>query len=394
MWRIVTIAGERRPTLERETHKDYDLFLVNRPALFQDLSAFTNVQQKVDSDKTLRKAFLITEGARVTAEDISLRYLLPVINEILLQIDSGKPQKAATMAALNRLDDYLSSDTCNARVIAPLLNFTSDKTDFEILDGVYLRQFADQDLQDHCGAAHLSPDFSYLHRLSAIQFHLEVTFTQPRTIGFDMSQGGQYQKRLEEVLTALRLLHAGAVGFGFMKYEVEDLFGKVMGWTMGSGGQGNLFGAPYDFQEPDVDPLRAIIQNLPSVANDPRFTIAMNRLMGAYLKPFGGDRLVDYWIALESLMMPDGATELVYRVSLRTARLVAAPVDRQSAYKFLRDSYGERSQFVHGSKSTVTAETVSATEEYLRKVLLHCVHNRKVPSHQDFDSLILGTANR
>jgi hypothetical protein len=94
----------------------------------------------------------------------------------------------------------------------------------------------------------------------------------------------------------------------------------------------------------------------------------------------------------KSLMMPDGTTELMYRVSLRTARLVAAPGDRQSAYKFLRHSYGERSQFVHGAKAAVDPQTVSATEDYLRQVLLNCVRNRKVPSAQDLDSSLLGTS--
>jgi len=390
VWRIVTTGGERRPTLERETHKDYDLFLVNRPPHFHDLPTFTTIQQKVDSDQTLRKAFLIPKGRQVTKDDISLRYLLPVMNEILSQMDSGNSQQAATTAALNRLDEYLSSETCKARVIAPLLNFTSDKTNFQILHGVYLRQFSDQDLQDHCGAAHLSPDFSYLHKLSAIQFHLETTFTQQRKVGFDGSSGGEYQKRLDDVLTALRLLQAGAVGFAFMKYEVEDLFGKTMSWTMGYGGQVNLFGPPYHFRESDLDRLRTIIQSLDYVAKHPRFAIAMNRLMGAYVKPFGGDRLIDYWIALESLMIADGMTELMFRVSLRTARLVAAPLDRRQAYDFLRKSYGERSKFVHGSKAAVDGQIVFTTEDYLRKVLLHCVSNRRVPSAPELDSLLLG----
>jgi hypothetical protein len=314
------------------------------------------------------------------------------MNEILSQIDSSKSQQVATRAALDRLDEYISSQTCAARVIAPLLNFTSDKTNFEILDGVYLRQFSDQDLQDHCGPAHLSPDFSYLYRLSSAQSHLETTFKQQRKVGFDTSEAGQYQQLLESVLSALRLLKSGAVGFGFMKHEVQDLFGKVMSWTMTYAGQGYIVGSSYDFRHQDLDALRAIIRNLEHVAKDTRFSIAMNRLMGAYIKPFGGDRLIDYWIALESLMIPDGTSELTYRVSLRTAHLVTPPPDRQAAYDFLRDSYGERSKFVHGSKAAVDPKTVSATEDYLRRVLRHCVDNRTVPSAQDLDSLTLGTS--
>lgn len=72
-----------------------------------------------------------------------------------------------------------------------------------------------------------------------------------------------------------------------------------------------------------------------------------------------------------------------------TARLIAASADRRQAYDFLRESYGERSKFVHGSKASVDPQIVLATEDYFRRVLLHCVNNRKVPSAQDLDSLLL-----
>jgi hypothetical protein len=391
VWKIVRDGRERRPTLERETQKDYDVFLAEDPARLENLPPFLSIQKKVDLNQSLRTAFLIAEGAPARPDDVALRYLLPVMNEILTRIDSGQSQDEAAKSVLDRLDEYLSSDTCNARVIAPLLNFTSEKANFEIRDGVHLREFTDHDLQDHCGAVHLSPDFTYLYKLSSIRFHLEAAFKQQRQVGFDTSKGGQYQARLESTLSAMRLLRSGAVGFGFMKYEVEELFGKRMSWTMGYGGQGNYFGDSYDLREEGLDPLRDILANLEHVAKDSRFAIGMSRLMGAYLKPFGGDRLVDYWIALESLMIPDGTTELVYRVSLRTARLVADAHNRRPAYKFLKASYGERSQFVHGSKTSVDGGTVSATEDYLRKVLVHCVKNRKVPCAEELDSLVLGT---
>jgi hypothetical protein len=393
VWKIVRENGERRPTLEREIHKEYDTFLISDPTRLQTLPSFTKIQRRIDADAALRKGFLIPDAVSVRPEDISLEYMIPVMNRILLGIDSGQSQQAATALVLSRLDEYLTSKTCKCRVIAPLLNFTTTAVNIEIQDGIHLRKFTDEDLEDHCRAATLFVDFAYLHRLSSIGFHLETAFEQDRKTGFGMAAGGQYQRRLEDTLTALRLLHAGAVGFGFIKYEQEALFGKRMGWTTNDGSHGYLHGNPYDLREQDLKDLRDIRRNLKHVEQDHRFAIALVRLMGAYSKPFGGERLIDYWIALESLMMPDAEGELSYRVSLRTARLVADAPDRGRAYDFLRTSYSERSKFVHGSKASVDAQKVRATEDYLRRVLLHCVKSHKVPSGPELDSLVLGERN-
>jgi len=388
VWKVVRHDGERLLDLRYETRKDYDLFMAIDLARLENLPVFASIQQKVNADGNLRKAFLIADGG--DSEHISLRYVIPVINEILLKLDAGQLAAPAMALVLNRFDEYMSSQTTKSRVIAPLLNFTAEMVNVEIQDGVYLREFIDDELQDHCSAATLFVGSPYLQRLLPIRFKLEAAFEQPRVFGHDMTPSGLYQKRLDDTLIGLRLLRAGAVGFSFMKHEVDDVAGKSTAWTMGYSGQYYLHGDQYDFREHSLSQIPNILANLPQVANDRRFKLAMDRLMGVYVKPPSGDRLVDYWIGLEALMTPDKATELSYRASLRTAHLVSDASSRKQTFEFLRDSYNERSKFVHGSKSTVNDQTVSRTEDYLRKVLLYCVNNHKVPSEQELDSLVLG----
>jgi len=140
-----------------------------------------------------------------------------------------------------------------------------------------------------------------------------------------------------------------------------------------------------------VAPIADLYPRLKELEKDRRFELAMSRFVGAYEKPYGGDRLIDYWIALESLLIPEkSTTELSYRASLRGACLLTETHNRARVFSQLRESYEVRSKFVHGIPNKVDADIVVTTEEYLRKILLRCLHSGKTPTKELLDSLVLG----
>ena len=64
------------------------------------------------------------------------------------------------------------------------------------------------------------------------------------------------------------------------------------------------------------------------------------------------DRIVDYMIAAESLLLADQSekTELRFRLSLRAANLIEHPEhDAPAVFKLMREGYDARSKVVHGS---------------------------------------------
>jgi hypothetical protein len=55
--------------------------------------------------------------------------------------------------------------------------------------------------------------------------------------------------------------------------------------------------------------------------------------MDSYKKPIAGDRLVDFWIALESLLLPaEKEGELRFRAALRGAWFIAQLVTREQRF--------------------------------------------------------------
>jgi hypothetical protein len=151
-------------------------------------------------------------------------------------------------------------------------------------------------------------------------------------------------------------------------------------------------GDVYEFASTDVPRIAELLRKEEILGRDNRFGLAMRRFMGSYEKPLDGDRLIDYWIALESLMAPDTNMELVYRLSLRTTCFIAEALERKRVFEKVKKSYSARSTFVHGTPKKVDAEIVSFTEECLRKVLLRCLVLGKTPTQTVLDSLVLRDA--
>jgi hypothetical protein len=98
--------------------------------------------------------------------------------------------------------------------------------------------------------------------------------------------------------------------------------------------------------------------------------VALRRFDMAYERERLEDRLIDYWVGLEALFLPD-RQELSYKAGMRIARYVGGnPVRRREIFEDMRASYSLRSEIVHGEplKSDM-ATVVAKTEDVLREAL-------------------------
>lgn len=99
------------------------------------------------------------------------------------------------------------------------------------------------------------------------------------------------------------------------------------------------------------------------------------------------DRLIDYWIGLESLFSPDSSQEVKFRASLRIAAYLGnTAAEREQIYQDMRHSYDWRSAVVHGTSSNNqrklakrgTVQVVTAkTRTNLRMALLKLLRSSK-----------------
>lgn len=104
------------------------------------------------------------------------------------------------------------------------------------------------------------------------------------------------------------------------------------------------------------------------------------------------DKLVDYWIALESLFCPDSAQELKFRASLRIAAFLGQTgEDRCEIYDAMRRSYDRRSELVHGRTVDNIAQVAETTRRYLREALLRILEMEQPFRPEGIEVTLLGT---
>lgn len=117
---------------------------------------------------------------------------------------------------------------------------------------------------------------------------------------------------------------------------------------------------------------------------DPRLVLAVRRLDDSYHRKRPDDRLIDYWVALETLFLQVNEGELRYRAALSIARFLGdSQADRLDIFKDVKASYDLRSKLVHGVVKPIDklAEIEKRTGELLRKALLRCIPSQKAPDN-------------
>jgi hypothetical protein len=99
--------------------------------------------------------------------------------------------------------------------------------------------------------------------------------------------------------------------------------------------------------------LDHLVSAVPRAKEAAVLRMALDRLGFAYERVRSEDRLVDFWVALEALFLPDARDELKYRASLRIAYFLEKEYTRrQNTFMLAKRSYDARSAIVHGNVVT------------------------------------------
>jgi hypothetical protein len=195
----------------------------------------------------------------------------------------------------------------------------------------------------------------------------------------------------EQVVTAMRLIGPGSVAIGqswldpappaFHPFGTMGL-GRPLGWLRS--------GPPMIWRGQEQD-LRQLFIVVPRAKAMPRVEMALRRFESAYRRVSDHDRLIDHWIALEALFLPDRRDELSYLGPLRISRfLEAVGSARIALFDLMRKSYRLRSEIVHGGMPAGIHEVETATEQVLRRALRKMLLAGEAPDEQAFRALLLG----
>jgi hypothetical protein len=193
-------------------------------------------------------------------------------------------------------------------------------------------------------------------------------------------------------VTALRLLKPGRVGVpAVLQYKVKPEFGPHGDFEKGTSGAPAAAGPWYSLLLEEAEPLVCLYQALAELGASKTLPVALRRFNQGYERERPDDRLIDHWVALEALFLPDDPPqELRHRASLRVAWFVAQGArEREQIFRQIRDSYDARSAIVHGREPKDVRKTAQFTEDVLRHALRKAVTAPTSLDTRDLDEVIV-----
>jgi hypothetical protein len=164
--------------------------------------------------------------------------------------------------------------------------------------------------------------------------------------------------KLLHLVSAFRLLRAGHVALTGVNWTRSEEGGWGFGTTHAIPLRKELI---YELRQTDLPALGTLLEKVAS--NDERsFLFALRRFELTYERERDDERLIDLWIALEGLFVPDGPGHLTYKASMRIARFLGDATLRPVLVR----SYGRRSDIVHGRAVSDIRAITDQTESILR----------------------------
>jgi hypothetical protein len=235
--------------------------------------------------------------------------------------------------------------------------------------------------------------FSPASPFATMEYGIEIMMEVPKVIGDAKAEGTsvssmvQAKERIEEVCSGLRLFKKG--NFGFNSVRMEGIGWSPQGGDMVSGSleTKSFFGTGYSLTGAEGAQLLEWWEMYRQARVTARrgIELALRRFNVGYERARPEDRLIDYFIGFEALLLKEEERqELDYRLALRGGALLGKNgAEKTKIFHELRAGYRARSKIVHGALPAGTVKVganqvsfgdfVGSVEELLRLAIRECL---------------------
>lgn len=316
-------------------------------------------------------------------------FVLPVLHGYVGEsIDCDWDEQRASEACLP-LEEFLRREGITWRFVAPLGNAVGETLEFIFSENLRLRVLVGEELQ-RLWDGDESEFGGGVSRLALMQlkFCLELVLHTGKTVEVDRALP---ERILADLATSLRLAGADKITAPWLlRDSVERTYGPENYRTLVSSSDPGGYGTS-TLDLALCERASDIFNRLGRIQGKRNIALAIQRFNFATQRRRLEDALIDSWIALEAIFLPEAGTELSYRVSLRVAYFLSSSSDeRLELFRRVRASYEERSRIAHGEEPKDLQNVAEFTVSTLQQALLKALDEPEAVSSEALNSLVLG----
>jgi hypothetical protein len=404
-WRRIVRPDANTYSFPEELRPDVSTLVVHITFMSENLASMDEVAEAIAIEPTLAALVppTIFEGRaqdKVRYNNWVLNYyVIPFLGQYLAAVKQIVLDEDAVGATSDQFLLRITSPVDRYVSLSPLQNLDLDTDEVQIAPNIRLRRPTISELETW-----LNYDNSF-HGLGLepieiadLRAVIEVEARGTTDVPLDT---GSLRSVPDRLVDLLRLVTNGNVFIAFTEHHsssvIEPLHPRsTLGWNRlmrGTGASVSL----------GKDAARAVVALWPRMHNSPnlsRIALALRRWSDASLRLLDEDKLIDYWIGLESLFTKGTSSEIRFRASLRIAAYLGkSAVERTDMYAAMRHSYDWRSSIVHGdaaqteklTRKEPLSSTAAKTRLYLRDTILRLLESNEVFDPQIIELELLGT---
>jgi len=205
---------------------------------------------------------------------------------------------------------------------------------------------------------------------------LECTITtEKETESISKLAISEGKKKIEDIITVLRLYKEAQIGFNSIFDEKYNLLVEINYYTTWVDPAVEFTEKKYEIEKKEINELKKLFTEIP-FGKLKEFNVAIDYFNKSYIEPdCPRDPFIDLMISLESLYLKDGGQELAYKLALRGAYVIAdASEKRKEIFKDLKLAYRKRGCIVHGEKEPIIPSDFfvkirECTRESIKKII-------------------------
>ncbi|MDF1537677.1 MAG: HEPN domain-containing protein [Candidatus Thorarchaeota archaeon] len=341
----------------------------------QSLSHWSNCIMAIETNSTIAPVLGSWISIQSTSIRLSSKYILHNFLSGLYAIhDTFKLDQSKFDSAFLNMMASFESKTTLIQVIVPLENLILDSEKYELIDGWSIERISDETLST---LVHTYPDFGGMSpRFSLLDLRYGLTRVAEleKTISPTEEKPEMdfvFYAKCDYILDALRVLKSGLfVNRGILTRHKDWLFD----WGFSISGFGPSSNTSlssenrYKLSSDEIPALKEIASQMIEDAKPSNLSVALRRFKFGQERIEYEDKLIDFMIALESLLLHE-TNELSYRLSLRTAVFIGSDSqERDAIFKQVKLAYEIRSKIVHGVERVKISKELNKSSENIRSL--------------------------